>query len=148
MANPSVVPPARTAQVRFAPPSELGHQAGSSVPAVLPTGPRKLVRPPVSNAGTRRSVGRREESVLSAHKSLTDHAIAAAGHDSSHAESFYFQKQVQTQTLMCFVLDNDEKVEGYIEWYDRNSIKVRNSGRVLIYKSSIKYLYKAGENSR
>ena len=66
--------------------------------------------------------------------------------ESTHAEAFYFQKQVQTQTLMVFVLDDGDQIEGYIEWYDRNSIKVRNSGRTLIYKSSIKYLYKAGEN--
>ncbi len=70
----------------------------------------------------------------------------SASQESTHAEAFYFQKQVQTQTLMVFVLEDGEQVEGYIEWYDRNSIKVRNSGRTLIYKSSIKYLYKAGEN--
>lgn len=68
-----------------------------------------------------------------------------AGVDGSHAESFYFQKQMQSQTQMVFVLENGEQVEGYIEWYDRNCIKVRNSGRVLIYKSAIKYLYKASE---
>jgi sRNA-binding regulator protein Hfq len=80
--------------------------------------------------------------------------------ESSHAEAFYLQKQVQTQTPMVLVLDDGEKIEGSIEWYDRNAIKVRctsssalrgprfgESGtRMLIYKSSIKYLYKAGEN--
>lgn len=64
---------------------------------------------------------------------------------SSHAEAFYFQKQIQTQTLMAFVLEDGEQIEGYIEWYDRNAIKVRNGSRTLIYKSSIKYLYKVGE---
>ena len=49
---------------------------------------------------------------------------------------------------MCFVLDDGEKIEGVIEWYDRNAIKVRHSSRTLIYKSSIKYIYKAGEVSR
>jgi RNA chaperone Hfq len=68
-----------------------------------------------------------------------------AGADGSQAESFYLQKQMQSQTQMVFVLENGEQVEGYIEWYDRNCIKVRNSGRVLIYKSAIKYLYKASE---
>jgi sRNA-binding regulator protein Hfq len=97
---------------------------------------------------TRRSYSRRGEPALLTHQALADHALAAAGHDSSHAEAFYFQKQVQTQTLMCFVLDDGEKIEGYIEWYDRNVIKIRHSGRILIYKSSIKYLYKSGENVR
>jgi sRNA-binding regulator protein Hfq len=54
---------------------------------------------------------------------------------------------VQTQTLMVFVLEDGERVEGYIEWYDSHAIKVRNGSRTLIYKSAIKYLYKAGEVS-
>lgn len=99
-------------------------------------------------SGLRRTFSRRSEPALLAHQALAEHAIAAAGHDSSHAEAFYFQKQVQTQTLMCFVLDDGEKIEGVIEWYDRNAIKVRNNTRTLIYKSGIKYLYKAGENQR
>ncbi|QNI34923.1 RNA chaperone Hfq [Alloacidobacterium dinghuense] len=67
-------------------------------------------------------------------------------HESTHAEAFYFQKQAQTQTQMVFILEDGERIEGYIEWYDRNAIKVRNHTRTLIYKSSIKYLYKANEN--
>ena len=68
------------------------------------------------------------------------------GHASTHAEAFYFQKQAQTQTPMVFILEDGERIEGYIEWYDRNVIKVKNHTRTLIYKSSIKYLYKANEN--
>ncbi len=68
------------------------------------------------------------------------------GHESTHAEAFYFQKQAQAQTQMVFILEDGERIEGYIEWYDRNAIKVRHHGRTLIYKSSIKYLYKANEN--
>ena len=162
MANPSILPSDRqTGNVRdqrssvSTPPlSHIdgvpadGHApANGSLPSMVPAGPRKLVRPILPDAGTRR-YSRRDEPALLAHQSLADHAIAAAGHDSSHAEVFYFQKQVQTQTLMCFVLDDGERIEGYIEWFDRNAIKVRNSGRILIYKSGIKYLYKAGENSR
>ncbi len=55
---------------------------------------------------------------------------------------------MQTQTLMTFVLDDGESIEGYIEWYDQDVIKVRHSGRTLIYKSCIKYLYKSGENQQ
>jgi sRNA-binding regulator protein Hfq len=46
---------------------------------------------------------------------------------------------------MVFVLEDGSQVQGVIEWYDRLSIKVRGRSRVLIYKSAIKYLYKAGE---
>jgi len=61
------------------------------------------------------------------------------------AELFYLQKQIQLQTQMVFILEDKSRIQGVIEWYDRNSIKVRGKSRVLIYKSSIKYLYKAGE---
>ncbi len=61
------------------------------------------------------------------------------------AELFYLQKQIQQQTPMVFVLEDGQHVNGVIEWYDRHSIKVRGKGKVLIYKSAIKYLYKAGE---
>ncbi len=67
-------------------------------------------------------------------------------HESTHAEAFYFQKQAQAQTPMVFILEDGERIEGYIEWYDRNVIKVKNHSRTLIYKSSIKYLFKASEN--
>jgi sRNA-binding regulator protein Hfq len=47
---------------------------------------------------------------------------------------------------MIFLLEDGERIEGTIEWYDRNAIKVRQGNvRTLIYKSSIKYLYKATE---
>ena len=37
-------------------------------------------------------------------------------------------------------------IDGCIEWYDRNSIKVRGRIKTLIYKSAIKYMYKLGDN--
>jgi sRNA-binding regulator protein Hfq len=47
---------------------------------------------------------------------------------------------------MIFMLENGDHVEGIIEWYDVDTIKVRHgSVRVLIYKASIKYLYKAAD---
>ena len=63
-----------------------------------------------------------------------------------HAELFYLQKQIQTQTPMVIVLADGEHVEGCIEWYDRKALKVRGRDKVLIYKSAIKYMYKVGEN--
>jgi len=69
---------------------------------------------------------------------------AAARGESSHAEAFYFQKQIQSRTLMIFLLEDGERIEGTVEWYDRNAIKVKQGAvRTLIYKASIKYLYKA-----
>jgi sRNA-binding regulator protein Hfq len=65
-----------------------------------------------------------------------------------HAELFYLQKQIQTQTPMVIVLEDGEQVEGCIEWYDRNSLKVRGKTKTLIYKSAIKYMYKHGDMGR
>jgi RNA chaperone Hfq len=62
-----------------------------------------------------------------------------------HAELFYLQKQIQSQTPMVVVLEDGEHIEGCIEWYDRNTIKVRGRGKTLIYKSAIKYMYKVGD---
>ena len=63
-----------------------------------------------------------------------------------HAELFYLQKQIQSQTPMVVVLEDGERVEGCIEWYDRCTLKVRGRSKTLIYKSAIKYMYKLGDN--
>ena len=63
------------------------------------------------------------------------------------AELFYLQKQIQQQTPMIVVLEDGRQLQGIIEWYDRNSIKLRGRQRVLVYKSAIKYIYKQGENT-
>jgi sRNA-binding regulator protein Hfq len=63
-----------------------------------------------------------------------------------HAELFYLQKQIQSQTPMVIVMEDGETIEGCIEWYDRHALKVRGRTRMLIYKSAIKYMYKQGEN--
>ncbi len=61
------------------------------------------------------------------------------------AELFYLQKQIQSQTPMVVVLEDGEHVDGCIEWYDRNSLKVRGKNKTLVYKSAIKYMYKLGD---
>jgi len=64
------------------------------------------------------------------------------------AELFYLQKQIQAQTAMLIVLEDGEQIEGCIEWYDRNALKVRGRQRILIYKSGIKYMYKVGDSGK
>jgi len=122
-----------------------GHDP-STLASVSPAGPRKLIRPHLPP----RSAASRYPALLS-----TIAAVHPAQHrgdsaaESSHAEAFYFQKQIHSQTLMMFVLEDGEQIEGMIEWYDRNAIKVRRGKvRTLIYKAGIKYLYKAEDHSR
>lgn len=64
------------------------------------------------------------------------------------AELFYLQKQIQSQTPMVIVLEDGEKVEGCIEWYDRSCLKVRGRAKTLVYKAAIKYMYKLGEQGQ
>jgi sRNA-binding regulator protein Hfq len=72
--------------------------------------------------------------------------VPAEDHGANHqAELFYLQKQIQLQTQMVFILEDGSRIQGVIEWYDRNSIKIRGKSRMLVYKCAIKYLYKAGE---
>ena len=119
----------------------------ATMPAPASTGPRKLVRPPLSAKGRDvRALARRAASPLTAHH--PSHHSEQVWQESSHAEVFYFQKQMQAQTPMTIVLDDGETIEGIIEWYDRDVIKLRHGGRTLIYKSCIKYLYKSGENHK
>lgn len=70
---------------------------------------------------------------------------AEAEMQNRHAELFYLQKQIQSQTPMVIVLEDGERIEGCIEWYDRSSLKVRGRSKTLIYKSAIKYMFKLGE---
>lgn len=62
----------------------------------------------------------------------------------THAENYYYLKQMNKRTRMAVVFSDGEVVEGYVEWYDRNCIKLNRDGapNLLVYKNSIKYLYK------
>ena len=67
--------------------------------------------------------------------------------ESTNAENFYYQKQMQGKTPMVIVLLDDEEVHGTIEWYDKNCLKLCRNGmpNVVVYKPAIKYMYKEGE---
>jgi host factor-I protein len=62
----------------------------------------------------------------------------------THAENYYYLKQMNKKTHMGLVLAEGETVEGYIEWYDKNCIKLNRNQKpnLLLYKRSIKYMYK------
>ena len=67
----------------------------------------------------------------------------------THAENFYWVKQMQSHTPMAVVLEDGEVLRGTIEWYDRDCIKLTRQGNpnLLIFKRVIKYVYKDGEES-
>jgi len=69
--------------------------------------------------------------------------------EQTHAENFYFVKQMQSRAPVAVVLNDGEVLHGTVEWYDRDCIKLTRLGspNLLVYKHCIKYLYKDGEEA-
>ena len=67
----------------------------------------------------------------------------------THAENFYWVKQMQGRTPMTVVLESGEELRGIVEWYDRECIKLTRQGHpnLMVFKRFIKYVYKDGEES-
>lgn len=65
----------------------------------------------------------------------------------THAENYYYLKQMNKKTPMAVVLVDGEVVHGYIEWYDRYCIKLNreDAPNLLLFKNSIKYMYKTND---
>ena len=103
-------------------------------------GTRKLVRPRLPARDRRYETPFAEDPLSHA---LQD---TLPNHESSHAEAFYFQKQIQQQTDITIVLEDGDHLHGVLEWYDRCVIKLRvGRQRVLVYKACVKYLFKTSE---
>jgi host factor-I protein len=97
-------------------------------------GNRKLIRPNLSDMAERyptRTFAQRKQSPA----------------EQTNAESYYYIKQMAAKTPMVVVLNDGEEIRGWIEWYDKNCLKVnRDRGpNLLIPKTSIKYLFKQDE---
>jgi host factor-I protein len=63
----------------------------------------------------------------------------------TNAEIYYYKKQIDSRTLMVIVLLDGEEIEGTIEWYDRDALKVNRTDapNVLLLKHNVKYMFKA-----
>jgi host factor-I protein len=74
----------------------------------------------------------------------------AAPPESTSAENFYYLKQMSAKTPMVIVMTDGEEIHGWIEWYDRNCLKVNrdNAPNLLVQKRYIKYLFKEEELGR
>jgi len=96
---------------------------------------RRLIRPPLAEPKERAASAR---AAAAAQKKQTPP-------DTTNAENFYYVKQMQSKTPVVIVLQDGEELHGTLEWYDKTCIKLtRDEGpNLLIYKSYIKYLYKA-----
>lgn len=94
---------------------------------------RKLIRPNLSEVKDRMA---REPVKKKVHPSFD-----------THAENYYYLKQMNKKVPVAVVFADGETVEGVIEWYDRNCIKLNReeAPNLLVYKRSIKYIYKLEE---
>jgi host factor-I protein len=107
---------------------------------------RRLIRPTLRRAETHRPEnGDHRERADRPERPANGKKLAPP--EQTHAENFYYQKQMQSKTPMVLVLQDDEEIHGVIEWYDKYCLKVNREGEpnLLIYKPSIKYMYKENE---
>jgi sRNA-binding regulator protein Hfq len=65
----------------------------------------------------------------------------------THAEKYYYKKQIDARTLMVITLTDGEELVGTIEWYDSEALKINreNAPNILLLKHNIKYMFKAAE---
>jgi sRNA-binding regulator protein Hfq len=70
--------------------------------------------------------------------------------EQTNAEEFYYLKQMQSKTPMVVVLTDGEELRGWIEWYDKGSIKLNrhDDPNLLIPKHNIRYMFKEEELKR
>ena len=97
---------------------------------------RKLIRPDL-----------REVKALQPSPRAAFRAKKAVPPEQTNAENFYYLKQMNSRTPMVIVMTDGEEIRGWIEWYDKSSLKVNRDGapNLLIQKRCIKYLFKQDE---
>jgi host factor-I protein len=133
-----------------------GPESIAAVRAVEPEGfgNRKLIRPSLSREQARlkeSSTEQRERAARLPERAPQQGSKKTPPADQTHAESFYYQKQMQSKTPMVVVTRDGEQLHGIIEWYDKNCIKLnRPNGQsnLLVYKSAIRYMFKESEETK
>ena len=109
--------------------------SGAEPSADAPTtelGPRKLIRPSLAHVLRDQGVSRGPSS----RKMVPP--------EQTNAEAYYYLKQMQSRTPIVVRLVDGEELRGWIEWYDKDVIKLNreHAPNLLIPKRSIKYLFK------
>jgi len=122
------------ATVKKPPPGGEPPAPASGADPLAELGPRKLIRPSLSEI--RRDQGLRAPS-----------SRKMVPPEQTNAEAFYYLKQMQARTPVVVRLLDGEEIRGWIEWYDKDVLKVNREGapNLLIPKHAIKYLYKQEE---
>jgi sRNA-binding regulator protein Hfq len=70
--------------------------------------------------------------------------------EQTNAEEFYYLKQMAAKTPMVITLTDGTELRGWIEWYDKNALKVNRHGEpnLLLLKHNIRYMFKEEELKR
>ena len=99
---------------------------------------RKLIRPTLAE------VRERSDRETQHRRQSNDPNRKRVPPEQTHAESFYYKKQMDNRTQMVIVLQDGEELRGSIERYDRGCIKLhRTEGpNLLVLKHNVKYMYK------
>ncbi|MEW5900295.1 MAG: hypothetical protein AB1715_02400 [Acidobacteriota bacterium] len=94
---------------------------------------RRLIRPNLAEIRDSREKEHRESEKRRMHPPFE-----------THAENYYYLKQMNKKTRMAVAFSDGEVIEGYIEWYDRQCFKLNreHAPNLLVYKANIKYLHK------
>lgn len=98
-------------------------------------GPRKLIRPSLARVLRDQGVPRGPSS------------RKIVPPEQTNAEAYYYLKQMQSRTPIVVRLVDGVELRGWIEWYDKDVIKLNreHAPNVLVPKRSIKYLFKEEE---
>jgi len=122
------------ATVRRPPPGGEPPAPSSGSEPAAELGPRKLIRPALSEI--RRDQGLRQPS-----------SRKMVPPEQTNAEAYYYLKQMQARTPVVVRLLDGEELRGWIEWYDKDVIKLNREGapNLVVPKHAIKYLYKQEE---
>nr|WP_320133939.1 hypothetical protein [uncultured Holophaga sp.] len=126
--------------------SEIKEKAGKSPRAAA----QPAVQAPPPAVEMTATGGGRNPDAPSAPQGMGSPRRKIAPPEQTNAESFYYLKQMQTKTPMVIVLQNDEKLRGIIEWYDKHCLKINRikEPNLLVPKHNIKYMYKQEEEPR
>lgn len=102
---------------------------------------RKLIRPSLTELREQTSV---KFSSGGSSASASKKRVPA---EQTNAEQYYYLKQMSNRTPMVVMLIDGEEIQGVIEWYDKNCIKVNRETEpnLLIQKHVIKYIFKQNE---
>ncbi len=96
-------------------------------------GNRKLIRPDIRKDGPSRTVRRKQSPP-----------------EQTNAEEFYYLKQMASRTPMIIQLIDGQELRGWIEWYDKSTLKLNRSNEpnLMIFKRNIRYMFKEEELKR